>query len=202
MEPRVGRGGGTPGDHDASSTVENGRIARLAFTQKDPTPRRGLVWTAADRGRARLRRDDSTHSGHVERARVDVAPARGLPAPLFVLPNGGGIAYGGFELDAASRAYLLASPARTFRDALTRGSAWVTLWDDMLDGRSRAADVVEDLHRGAAARARRAEPAADAVATRSRASGGSCRRRTATRCTPRLERVLRAGLDRAPRRRA
>ena len=31
--------------------------------------------------------------------RTEVTAARGLPAPLFVLPNGGGIAYGEVHLD-------------------------------------------------------------------------------------------------------
>jgi aminopeptidase N len=50
-----------------------------------------------------------------------------------VLPNGGGLAYGLFVLDPESRAYLLDHVA-DIRDPLTRGSAWVTLWDNMLDG--------------------------------------------------------------------
>jgi aminopeptidase N len=54
-------------------------------------------------------------------------------SPLFVLPNGGGIGYGLFLLDKESRAYLLANVER-LSDALTRGSAWVTLWDNMLEG--------------------------------------------------------------------
>ena len=50
-----------------------------------------------------------------------------MPAPLFVLPNGGGWAYGGSHLDKTSLDYLSHSlPELT--DALTRGSAWVTLW--------------------------------------------------------------------------
>ena len=66
-------------------------------------------------------------------ARAEVKEAVGLPAPLFVLPVGEGWAYGGFELDRASLEYLSRSlPAVT--DPLTRGSAWVTLWDALLDG--------------------------------------------------------------------
>ena len=59
--------------------------------------------------------------------------AAGLPTPLFVLPTGEGWAYGGFELDPASLEYLSRFlPA--IADPLTRGSAWVTLWDALLDG--------------------------------------------------------------------
>jgi aminopeptidase N len=67
-------------------------------------------------------------------ARVDVAGARGLRSPRFVLPTGGGIGYGGFTLDTGSRSYLLAHLGDV-PDALTRGAAVVTLWEEMLDGR-------------------------------------------------------------------
>ena len=65
--------------------------------------------------------------------RTDVVAARGLPAPLFVLPNGAGIGYGEFHLDAQSLAWL-SRHLPEIGDALTRGSAWVTLWDSLLDG--------------------------------------------------------------------
>jgi len=64
---------------------------------------------------------------------VEVTAARGLPAPLFVLPNGGGLAYGELHLDPASLAWL-STRLPEIRSALTRGSAWTTLWDAMLDG--------------------------------------------------------------------
>ena len=62
-----------------------------------------------------------------------VGAAAGLEKPLFVLPNGEGLGYGLFVLDAASRDYLLAH-IEDVPDALTRGSAWVTLWDNLLEG--------------------------------------------------------------------
>jgi aminopeptidase N len=65
--------------------------------------------------------------------RVLVSAAKGLEEPLYVLPNGGGIAYGQIELDDRSRAYLLAHLPE-IADPLTRGSAWVTLWDELLRG--------------------------------------------------------------------
>ena len=53
--------------------------------------------------------------------RTEVAAARGLPAPLFVLPNGGGIAYGDIHLDRQSLAWL-SQHLPDIGDALTRGS--------------------------------------------------------------------------------
>jgi aminopeptidase N len=51
----------------------------------------------------------------------------------FVLPNGSGLGYGLFRLDPASLSWLM---GRAFEvpDPLTRGAAWVTLWDNMLEG--------------------------------------------------------------------
>ena len=127
--------------------VENGRIARLALVQRDPVPRRGLVWT--ERILVALGYDDEIRRIPVSlnASRVDVPEARGLPAPRFALPTGGGLGYGGFVLDPATRAYLL-THLPDVPDALTRGSALVTLWEDMLDGRARPADVVDVLVRG------------------------------------------------------
>ena len=127
--------------------VENGRIARLALVQRDPAPRRGLVWT--ERIQMALGYDDEIRRIPVSlnAARVDVPEARGLPAPRFALPTGGGLGYGGFVLDPATRAYLL-THLPDVPDALTRGSALVTLWEDMLDGRARPAEVVDVLVRG------------------------------------------------------
>lgn len=50
----------------------------------------------------------------------------------FILPNGRGLGYGNIVLDAQSRAWLLEHLPEV-PDALTRGSAWLTLWDGMLD---------------------------------------------------------------------
>ena len=123
-------------------TTGGGRITRLAFTQRDPQERRGLVWN--QRFDVLLGyRDHVEHLPvHLTGASVDVADAIGRPAPLFVLPNGGGIAYGEFHLDAASRAWLSDNAFR-IADPLTRGSAWLTLWDAMLDGELPASRLIE-----------------------------------------------------------
>ena len=52
---------------------------------------------------------------------TSVRGAKGLPRPLYVLPTGGGLGYGLFVLDEASRDYLLAH-VEEIPDALTRGS--------------------------------------------------------------------------------
>jgi aminopeptidase N len=124
--------------------IENGRVAHLSFRQTDPVEARGLGWS--QRLDVALGYDQAIR--HIPIAlkteRVEVTTARGLPAPRFVLPAGGGIAYGGFEIDHTTREYLL-HHLGDIRDALTRGSAMVTLWEDMLDGRSQPITVVEEL---------------------------------------------------------
>ena len=74
-------------------------------------------------------------------ATTEVPDAIGLPAPDFVLPTGGGIGYGDFALDDTSLAYLLAHLPE-IADPLTRGAAWVTLLEQMLDGRVAPAAIM------------------------------------------------------------
>ena len=124
--------------------TESGRIAHLSFLQKDPIPARGLVW--AQRLDVALGYDEAVRHIPISlnTGRVEVTSARGLPAPRYVLPTGGGIAYGAFEIDHNTRDYLL-HHLGDIPDALTRGSAVVTLWEDMLDGRAKPVAVVEQL---------------------------------------------------------
>jgi aminopeptidase N len=62
--------------------------------------------------------------------------------PLFILLNGAGLGYGLFILDDASRDYLLAN-VQGISDPLTRGSAWVTLWDNVVESRVTPADFID-----------------------------------------------------------
>jgi aminopeptidase N len=71
------------------------------------------------------------------------------PVPLrrsgdWVLPTGGGLAYGDVVLDDVSRAWWLAHLADA-PDALTRGSALVTLWEEMVGGRIAPAAMTATL---------------------------------------------------------
>ena len=122
--------------------VENGKIASLAFVQRDPIERRGLTWN--ERLQVTLGLPDGPRQLPVRLTgtRTEVAAARGLPAPQFVLPSGGGLGYGGFVLDPTSLQYLL-TRLPEIQDPLTRGAAWVTLWDQMLDRRTTAAAMIE-----------------------------------------------------------
>ena len=69
------------------------------------------------------------------------------PAPRFVLPNASGVEYGHFRLDPASTAFLMTA-LPDIADPLTRGIAWGTLWEAVLEGEIPVGDWFELLLRG------------------------------------------------------
>ena len=121
--------------------VKDGRISKLAFRQTDPWNRK-MVWP--EQLRVTLGYKDRIEHMIVpfNGSRVEVPMAAGKPVPLYVLPNGGGWAYGAIALDPASLAYL-SSSLPDIADPLTRGAAWVTLWDAMLERALPPATLVD-----------------------------------------------------------
>jgi aminopeptidase N len=121
--------------------LSDGKIDRLVLRQRDPDRRRKAIWN--QRIKVAVGGPDGVSLVPVQlnEERVEVREARDLPA-TFVLANGGGIAYGEIHLDAASRAWLLAN-LPSIEDDLTRGSAWVTLWDAVLTGEVTAAAFLD-----------------------------------------------------------
>ncbi|MFA5909777.1 MAG: M1 family aminopeptidase [Vicinamibacterales bacterium] len=121
--------------------IKDGTIARLAFRQRDPRGR-NLAWPQLLRVAIGNRTGQELLVVNLNGPVVEVPQAVGKPAPLYVLPSAGGWAYGAFALDRATLDYLSTSlPEMT--DTLTRGSAWVTLWDALLDGQVRPAAFVD-----------------------------------------------------------
>ena len=114
-----------------------GTLKGLSFTQADANgvASRQLQWTEKMDVLVGLR-DGSVRSFPVELsgARTTVPGAVGLADVQFVLPTGGGLAYGTFVLDEPSRLALLKGTGG-LKDPLTRGAAWLTLWGEVLDGR-------------------------------------------------------------------
>ena len=129
----------------------------LAFTQRDPLPARGLIWNQRIKvARRRTPRDSRRGStGPVERPRTrrSAGGARAAGA-AFVLPNGGGVAYGEFRPRRRQPARGCCETCRDRRRADARRARWVTLWDAMLDGR-RSAGGVPASSRCARCRSRR-----------------------------------------------
>ena len=108
-------------------------IARLAVRQSDPAEA-GRLWN--QRLDVRLGYDGSesnTLAVQLRDAEAVVAEAAGLPAPDYVLANGGGLGYGLMALDPRTQDYLLAE-LPSIDDALTRAIGWVSLWESLLEG--------------------------------------------------------------------
>jgi aminopeptidase N len=112
------------------------RVARegadVVLTQSDPADRR-RVWPQT----LHLRLGRS-HGDTLVTVELGPEPAR-VPGVAddrlqYVLPNGSGVEYGLFLLDDASLAYL-ADHLPELESGLARGSAWVTLWDQVLEQR-------------------------------------------------------------------
>jgi aminopeptidase N len=127
----LGRSTGTPVGRDDSRNEERqhheARVPPARFVE----PQSRVAASTAGRHRIACPAADDHRRAH--RPRVEVKQAVGQPVPRFVLPNGGGWAYGDFTLDKTTLAYLTTN-LPDIADPLTRGSAWVTLWDALLDG--------------------------------------------------------------------
>jgi len=115
------------------SLDERGTVSSLTLEQSDPLGA-DRIWS--QRLDVWLGYPDTqrTFPVHLKDLRLEVADAAGSTAPSFMLPDGRGVGYGLFALDPASLDYLLQhTPA--LPTALTRGVAWLSLWDAMLEAR-------------------------------------------------------------------
>ena len=112
---------------------ERNQLEALDLMLDDPLDR-GLIWP--ERLHVVLGYPNAPRSLSVDvtDVRTPVRIPRGLARPLYVLPSGDGLGYGLFLLDDASRDYLLAH-IEDIPDALIRGTAWVTMWDNLVERR-------------------------------------------------------------------
>jgi aminopeptidase N len=118
-----------------------GRLAGITLHQRDPL-KRGLVWPQRLRIALGYDRSIKDLTADVTGETTSVDGANRLEAPNFVLPAGGGLGYGLFILDDGSREYLLRH-IEDVNDALTRGAAWVTLWDNLQAGHVAPAQFLD-----------------------------------------------------------
>ena len=116
---------------------ERDAVRRLAFIQSDPMKDRSLVWTQEIEVLLGLQTGVRSLPLEISRARTEVPDAATVAGLHFVLPTGGGLAYGDVTLDDRSRAYLL-QHVSDLEDPVARGAAWVTLWEEVLGGRVQA----------------------------------------------------------------
>ena len=111
----------------------DGSISSLTLTQRDPLGR-GILWPQHLQVAIGYADHATLIPVSIQGAISKVNSVRGAKQPLYVLPNGGGLGYGLFVLDDQTRRYLAGS-IENIPDALTRGSAWVDLWENVLEAR-------------------------------------------------------------------
>jgi aminopeptidase N len=131
----------------------------------------------------------------VTAASVTVNAAARMPQPSYVLPNGAGLGYGLFILDEESRRYLL-QHLEDVPDPLTRGTAWVTLWENLLEGQFTPAEFL-DLVIRALPRETDEQNVQRVLAYATRAFWRYLPSAERAARAPALEAMLRAGVDRA-----
>lgn len=118
--------------------VRGGTIERLTLRQRparelpgDP----GGLWPIRTRVRLAYRdREDVLIPVSGAREVIDVAAARGLPAPDYVWSNEGDYGYGLFLLDERSREFV-AEHVGDEDDGLRRAMLWGALWDEVREAR-------------------------------------------------------------------
>jgi aminopeptidase N len=109
-----------------------GTIGALSFTQSDPQGR-SRIWNQRLQVALGYEQGARISPLRMNASSVELTSARNLPLPRYILPNSEGAGYGLFKLDTATKAFFL-EKVPEIGDALTRATAWITLWDDMLEG--------------------------------------------------------------------
>jgi aminopeptidase N len=119
----------------------DGTFPGIRLLQRDPL-HRGVLWPQ----HLDVALGYPNHIAHLPAelrgASVTVPIPPGAPRPLFVLPNGAGLGYGLFLLDPPTLRYLLAH-LEDIPDPLTRGSAWIDLWENLLEARLTPAQFLD-----------------------------------------------------------
>ena len=110
----------------------NGKVTRLTLTQADPRGR-SLEWNQQLQIALGYEHGARITTLQMNGPSTEVPRVGDLPLPNYILANGEGAGYGLFALDDRSRRFFL-QHLPEIGDGLTRGVAWVTLWDDMLEG--------------------------------------------------------------------
>jgi aminopeptidase N len=122
-------------------TGSDGKAAQISISQRDPLDG-GVVWPQALQVAFGYPERVELVPLLMDSTKVELPKAKARPAPLYVLPNGAGVGYGLFVLDDATRNYLLGH-LEQIPDALTRGSAWVDLWENLLEHRVRPGEFLD-----------------------------------------------------------
>jgi aminopeptidase N len=175
---------------------ETSRTITVQVAQKDPYEARGLRWAQPLNVGVAFPGIAVVKPARLQQERVTIEQWKREPYdPRFVLPNWDGVAYGNFVLDPDSREYLLKALA-SVPDELQRGVATVMLWEEMLEGRVEPGAMLDTLMRTVPR-----EPNELNVQRMLNYTQQACWRwipaEARRELAPRLETLLRAGLDSA-----
>ncbi len=123
-----------PGRPTVTTSLEVGvgKVSRLALAQSDPAGRSRL-WPQQLQLALGYDTGARITGIRMNSAALEARGVQDLPVPNYILPNGEGSGYGLFKPDSATRKFFLAR-LPDIGDALTRATAWLTLWDDLLEG--------------------------------------------------------------------
>ena len=111
-----------------------GLLRELAFVQSDPDPTRSLCWPQQIDVLIGTASAQAPVAITCEGERTAVPDVTSLGPVEVVLPAVDGLGYGKFVVDEESRSFLLRR-VDELADPLARGTAWITMWDDLLDRR-------------------------------------------------------------------
>jgi aminopeptidase N len=173
----------------------DGKIASLTLGQRDPLGR-NLVWPQRLQVTVGFPGGIGQFNVAASGAVTEVAEVKGMPRPLYVIPNGGGLGYGLFKLDTGTLRYLL-DHLEEVPDALTRGSAWVDLWENLLEARIEPEELL-DLAARALPRETDEQNIQRILSYLTRAFWHQIPSTERAARAPGLEALLRGGLARAP----
>ncbi len=130
--------------------VEERPATRLTLRQIDPWDR-GLLWNqrlqvlfGAPPG------SDTATKGvaavHMDRPQVRLEGVLDGNLGAYILANGQGIGYGYFQLTETTRGYLIGRLPE-IEEPMTRAVAWLSLWDEMLEGNVAASAILDLIAR-------------------------------------------------------
>ncbi|UCD24666.1 MAG: ERAP1-like C-terminal domain-containing protein [Gemmatimonadota bacterium] len=107
-------------------------LAAIELLQMDPA-QQGRIWNQHLSVVIGWEDSVAIFPTYMSDASAQVEGVGGIESPRYVLAAGEGIGYGLFELDSISREFLLQN-LESIGDPAARAVAWVTLWDELLEG--------------------------------------------------------------------
>ena len=115
---------------------------QIAFAQRDPKVGRTLTWNQQMEVLVGTPSETRVIPLEMKSERTELPESLTPPEVEFVLPTGGGLAYGRFILDDRTRAFLLAH-VHELQDPVARGAVWINLWEELLNGAVDPSEFIE-----------------------------------------------------------